>query len=426
MSDIMNGSTLDLRCRRNRLVDAAIPVCAAALLLLAGATTAEARQSGNYRFTTVLDNLRDGLVATRCAAINTLGTVAVQVDDVETGVNKMITKRGAHDLPVIVADTQQRADYPTFCDNGFTSITSNPSINEKGEVAFQGNLRRLTSRADCQVAPQPGGQRQGVFLGKGGPLTTIAHTKNQPGGNFISEFLVADVPVNSFGKVALVPELDNGDAGLFVGSKTGTFETRFLDSASTFDAPSSRPSLNEVGQIAFQDNGIVVSNPNGTFTTIVDSSGPEWDFVFDPSLNILGRAAFFGAKVIDDVQILGIFTGRGGPVTTVADSTGPYSSFSEPSLNDLGRVVFTADLDEFGPNGLQVQGVFTGPDPESDKVIKAGDLYEGLQVTSVFTCEEALNDLGQIVMIVQSENPETFDVRTFVVKATPKFLHGVD
>ena len=60
------------------------------------------------------------------------------------------------------------------------------------------------------------------------------------------------------------------------------------------------------------------------------------------------------------------------------------------------------------------------------EVIKAGDLYEGLQVTSVFTCEEALNDLGQIVMIVQSENPETFDVRTFVVKATPKFLHGVD
>jgi hypothetical protein len=87
--------------------------------------------------------------------------------------------------------------------------------------------------------------------------------------------------------------------------------------------------------------------------------------------------------------VLGIFTSRGGPVTTVADSTGPYSSFREPSLNDLGDVVFTADLDEFGPNGVQIQGVFTGPDPVADKVLQAGDLYEGLQVSSVVTCSEA-------------------------------------
>ena len=80
----------------------------------------------------------------------------------------------------------------------------------------------------------------------------------------------------------------------------------------------------------------------------------------------------------DDPQVQGIFTSRGGPVTTVADSTGRYASFGRPSLNDLGKVVFTADLDEFGPNGLPIQGVFTGPDPVADKVLQAGDSYEGV------------------------------------------------
>jgi hypothetical protein len=83
-------------------------------------------------------------------------------------------------------------------------------------------------------------------------------------------------------------------------------------------------------------------------------------------------------------------------------------------------VVFTADLDEFGQNGLPIQGVFTGPDPKRDKVLQAGDRYDGARVTSVNTCAEGLNNLGQIVMTVHSEDPDTFEVRTFIVKATPR------
>jgi hypothetical protein len=47
---------------------------------------------------------------------------------------------------------------------------------------------------------------------------------------------------------------------------------------------------------------------------------------------------------------------------------------------------------------------------------------KGIQarVTSVTTGSEALNNNGEIVMTVQSENPETFEVRTFIVKARPK------
>jgi hypothetical protein len=404
-----------------------ITVCAGLIMMVAAAPLSAQTGSARYRFTTVLDSLRDGLAATRCAAINTSGTVAVQAQDLALEVNKLLTKRSAHDMPVVVADTERFPNFPTLCDNGFSQITSDPSINELGEVAFQGNLRRLSTSTACTTPPQTDTPRQGVFLGQGGALTTIAHTNNDPGGNFISEFVVADTSVNSFGKVALAIELDNSgfDQGLFVGSRTGAFQERFRNSTSSFDTPSSRMSLNEVGQIAFQDNGIVISNPNGTFTRVVDSNSTGLA-AGDPSLNLFGVVAFTGAT-FDDPQVRGVFTSRGGGrVTTIADSSGAYSTFGEPSLNDLGKVVFTADLDEFGPNGLPVQGVFTGAHPVRDKVLQAGDIYEGVPVSSVFTCSEALNDLGQIVMTVQSENPETFELRTFVVKATPRLLRGID
>ena len=390
-----------------------------------GLGQADRAAGGRYTFTTILDSQRDGLTATRCAAINSAGTVAVQVIDAE-GIRKLVTKAGASDAPVVVADTRSVPDFPTFCDNGITLLPSDPSINELGEVAFQGNLRRLTTRAECGTTEQRA-RRQGVFLGRGGPLTTIAHTINPPGGSFISEFLVADQSVNTLGRVALVPELDDGDAGLFVGSRNGTFETRFLVSGGEFDGISSRVSLNELGQVAFEGSkqaspsaGIFRSNPDGTFTTIVDTSTAEISSAGDPSLNILGRVAFTGSRFVNDVQILGIYTGRGGPLTTVVENTGEFDSFREPSLNDLGDLAFTADLDELGADGRLIQGVFTGARANRDRVIQAGDTYDGVPVTSVVSCNEALNNRGQIAMTVQSEDPSTFDVRTFVVRATPR------
>jgi len=401
----------------------AIAISAAALVLVAASPARGQSGSARYRFTTVLDSA-DGLLPTSCPAINTLGTVAVVADDPALGIEKLVTKRGATDAPVVVADTARVANFPAFCDNGFSSITSNPSINELGEVAFQGNIRRLSTQPECGTPEQRHTPRQGVFLGEGGALTAIAHSTNPPGDDFISEFLVADTSVNSSGKVALSIELRDPqfDQGLFVGSRSGSFDERFRSSTSEFDAPSSRMSLNELGQVAFQDSGIVLSNPDGTFRRILDSSSTGLA-AFDPSLNIFGRVAFMGFT-FDDPQVQGIFTSRGGPVTTVANNTGPYASFDRPSLNDLGKVVFTAALDQFGPNGLPIQGVFTGPNAVADKVLKAGDRYEGVRVSSVFTCSEALNNLGQIVMTVQSEDPETFEVRTFIVKATPRALRN--
>jgi hypothetical protein len=120
-------------------------------------------------------------------------------------------------------------------------------------------------------------------------------------------------------------------------------------------------------------------------------------------------------------QIFSVNTSRDGELTTVAESRrGGYAFFSEPSLNDLGMVAFTADVQPQPNVFTTIQGVFTGADPRRDKVLLAGDLYEGVTVNSVRMCAEGLNNLGQIAMIVQSQDPNTFEVRTFVVRATPR------
>ena len=401
----------------------------------AGGARQGAAGATRYDFTTLLDSRHDGLQPTRCAAINSFGAVAVTVRDTVSGVTRITTAQRPNEAPVVVADTTSVADFPTFCDNGFSNLPSDPSINDAGEVAFQGNLRRLTTRADCATVEQRA-RRQGVFLGLGGPLTTIAHTINQPGGDFIAEFLVADQSVNSVGNVAMVPELDvTFEHGLFVGSKTGSFDRRFLAGTPTpdgfnFSNISSRPSLTDNGQIAFQSSlsgtsvsGIFLSNPDGTFKSIVDNTG-TFSSVSDPSLNIEGRVAFVGSRFDENGnQIFSINTSDGRSLTTVAESApGGYASFREPSLNDLGAVVFTAEVRRDPNLFVTTQGVFTGPDPRAHKVLQAGDRYEGERVTNVVTCAEALNNRGEIAMTVFSENPETFEVRAFVVRASPRRL----
>ena len=271
---------------------------AVAAFLLVGASPALAQTgSARYRFTTVLDSARDGLTPTRCAAINTSGTIAVVVEDIASSIEMLVTKRGATDAPVVLADTRRVANFPTPLRQRIHRHHVGPLDQRAGRSGVPGKSpAAVRPRRMRDAAAERDVHGRAFSSAPAGAFTTIAHTNNPPGADFISEFVVADTSVNSLGKVALAIELRGQplfDQGLFVGSRTGTFDERFRNSTSEFDTPSSRMSLNEVGQIAFQDNGIVLSNPDGTFRTIVDSNGGDFA-VFDPSLNIFGRVAFIG------------------------------------------------------------------------------------------------------------------------------------
>ena len=335
------------------------------ITLLAPSGAAAQSGSAKYRFTTLLDS-QDGLVPTRCAAINGLGTVAVQVEDTVLGFNKLITKRGADDAPVVVAHTERVAQLSDLLRQRLHPDHVEPLDQRAGRSGLPGqSAPARRPRPHAELPQQRDTPRQGVFLGTGGPLTTIAHTNNPPGSNFISEFVVADISVNSFGKVALAIELRGEplfDQGLFVGSKTRDlrrevpqFHERVRHPLIAHVAQRGRPD-----RVPGQRDRAVQSRRHLQTDRRQQLRRPCRVRPLAEHLRPRGVHGFTFSAI---TQVQGVFTSRGGPVTTVADSTGPVLLVREPSLNDLGQVVFTADLDEFGPNGFPLQGVFTGPDP---------------------------------------------------------------
>ena len=295
-----------------------------------------------------------------------------------------------------------------------------PSLNDSGTVAFDGLLRA-------------GGS--GIFISNGGHPTTLYDTS----GPFRRLLQYCCVSLNNSGTVAFSADLDTGGVGIFTGSggptttisdnrthfiptvinDSGTVAfmrfgvgggifvgsggpiTTIADSSGPIESITPFPSLNDSGTVAFSASldtggeGIFTSS-GGLITTIADSSGP-FDSFIPPnpeaedlfiSLNDAGTVAFSASL---DTGARGIFTGSGGLITTIADSSGPFAFFfAEPSINDNGLVAFLAATD------MGSVGLFVGPDPAADEVISIGDRLFGSTVTRLILHPDGLNDSGQI------------------------------
>ena len=155
----------------------------------------------------------------------------------------------------------------------------------------------------------------------------------------------------------------------------------------------------------------------GIFRTI---AAPDPNvFVEKPMFNDAGTAAFYRSFTDATGQfVTAIVTGNGGPLTTVADTTGPFGAFGfrPPSLNNNGDVAYNATLDDF-----QTTGIFVGPRAIQDRVIQTGDKLDGSRVIGLTFCEEGLNDSGQLGFIASLEDPAAPNgFRTAVFRATPK------
>jgi hypothetical protein len=109
--------------------------------------------------------------------------------------------------------------------------------------------------------------------------------------------------------------------------------------------------------------------------------------------------AFFGcvdpvSPTCGDVDAdQGLFTGSGGPFTTIVDSSGPFRNFRGLAINNVGTVGFGANLDTGD------SGIFTGPNPVADKVIGTGDSFFGSTITDIG--RPSLNDSGQIAFFAR-------------------------
>lgn len=77
-------------------------------------------------------------------------------------------------------------------------------------------------------------------------------------------------------------------------------------------------------------------------------------------------------------------------LNTLVSTDGLFDSFNEIALNNEGQVAFGAVLD----NGTE--GIFTGIDPESDRLIAVGDPLSGSTVVDLEFDTEGLNNSGTI------------------------------
>src|SRR5215467_12731260 len=298
-----------------------------ALLLIVSWT--ESVESAAYDFTLVADTSGsiDGFNSNMFPSINAEGTVAFEAF-LRTGVDGIFTGNGQMLAPI--ATNIPPSPVSQFGPGQF----SGPSINAAGTVAFKGVLS---------------GGGFGIFTSDGGSLSPIADTNG-------SSSSLQGTAINSLGAVAFGADLRAGGSLILTGNG-GSFTT-IAHIGGLFGGTS----INDRGTVAFATNPIMpgaglFTGNGGPLTTIIALSGSEVFQVGDHSINDNGTVAF-EADLLAGGGMLGgmaILTGSGGPLTTIADTRGPFSFLFGPSINDEGTVTFLAGLDAGGA------GIFIGP-----------------------------------------------------------------
>ncbi len=401
----MRQRSISIPWNSRRLMIAAIAALIALSVLAAPAFAQVA-----YTFTKVADSTRDDFNPNSftCASINDRGDIAFKAGRTSSdGLNSFdgIYRVNADGTITTIVEDPRRKKF------GF--IGNFPSMNDLGEVSFAANLRP--------------GSDQAILRGDGRKLTTIATTAKE------FNFFGFDTSVNDSGEVAFKAELDpefDFVEGLFSGSGK-RITTHYLNSTDVsldgaparFGGNDSRPSINDAGDIAFDesiqpnfDPGIFVGQ-EGVFSTIAAPASDGSRSFQEPTLNDGGTAAFETSFLDENGQfVTAIVTGNGGPLTTVADTNGPFGAFGfrPPTINNGGEVAFLATLDDF-----QTTGIFTGPDAIEDEVISTGDELDGAIVSNLSFCEEGISGAGELTFIATLDELDGSGFRTAVFRATP-------
>ena len=330
------------------------------------------------------------------------------------------------------------------------------ALNDAGQVAFMAGVR-----------PEP----TGVFMGVGGPLTTIADTTGDFravgfGSNAISLLTNGFASIDGRGQTTFAAVTQDFRAGYFAGvggaaitvadttppilafegdvfssgsGSLSTFEafvltsqgprrailvgnggplTTIADTTQAFAILDLDPRVNASGQVAFHgrrrdgSEGIFVGNGQA-LTTIADTSGAFAAFTDSPAISDLGEVLFQATLKASPggSPIQGLFLSSGGAIRTVVDDTGAFTSFGfAPALNAHGQIAFE------GTTRWGRVGIFTGPNPKRDCVIAIGDALDGSAVfdLSLSSFHTGLNNEGQIAFIAHLE-----DGRTGVYRADP-------
>jgi len=126
-----------------------------------------------------------------------------------------------------------------------------------------------------------------------------------------------------------------------------------------------------------------------TFTKIADTNDPFREiFNFSSPINDQGTVAF--RAIVNTPAVVGVFTGSGGAITTIADRTsGSFLDFGTPAINNEGTVAFYAFL---GPGET---GIFTASGGTITTIADTSGLFS--EIGNGWPSNPAINDQGTVV-----------------------------
>lgn len=381
---------------------AALSLSVLALATMALVAVAAHAPHSKYSFTRIADDTGSlGEIGISPVAINDAGQVAF-LANLDTGETVLFVGSGGALTTIAgTSDRFRRLGFPTVFDRE-RSTHGFPSINGLGQVTFG------ATRTD-------GGS--GIFADAEGAITIIDNTvafafDGDPFSSGAGSLTTVEATVVIANRLRHAIVVGNGGPLTSIADTSGTF--------SVLDAD---PRINVSGQVAFhgirQDGseGIFVGN-GGALTIIADTSGPFASFSDAPAISDNGQVLFQATLKAssDGPQVPGLFVSASGSVYRVADANGHFISFGyAPAVNAQGQVAF------LGTTRSGKVGIFTGGDPQVDRVVAIGDDLDGSTVfdLSVLSFRTGLNNSGQIAFIA-----ELADGRTGVYRADPRRRHG--
>jgi hypothetical protein len=280
------------------------------------------------------------------------------------------------------------------------------SINDNGTVAFAGF---------SPFSPPP--FRYAILAGDGGPISAIVDT------DVHTQFKALNSPsINNSGAVAFAAVTGSAGYDAVVVANGGSLVTIAGPGSATASVGvlthAFEPALNNNGVVSFFGQGLptfgLFAGSAGPLTTISLKHPSTWS-----DINDLGRVAFVATDTATGAGSVEWGDGVLGRIVALADGQGPrfihpYWSFSGSAVS-----VNNASLVAFGAKTASSSfGIYIGPNPATDAVIKAGDIIPGLgTVTAVSMSEEGLNDAGQVAFAVAADQGGT-EVRA-IVRADP-------
>jgi hypothetical protein len=388
------ASTFPARPNWSRCIETFVPI---ALCLVLCGIGQQRLYAGQYRFTTIADSSDPRFSSFEfngTPVVNNSGVVAFGAT-LTDGTSGIFTGSGG-ELTTLV-DTSGQFDniwhVPYF--------RSEISINSAGTVAFVATL-------DTDL--------YGVYtVDAAGTITTIADST----GDFFEDF--RGVSINDAGAVAFYarrcedPEVFSPDhyLGIYVGQGGPLATIVEADPLNPDDVrPLSQyqqPNINNNGEVAFfgqygENQGIFVGD-GISLTRIVDTEGAINRFIPEARcpINDAGTVAFLAESDVDGVPYHGVRTYSDGTITEVVETGGFYQTgsadFCDVMINNEGTLAF---------GGLSwsvdfPSGIYTGADPEADKVIAVGDLLDGSPLVRPRFYGQGLNDRGQIAFYAETE-----------------------